>query len=112
LIAPGFGTYKVKFTKGNLEATVTLESHLKPFAGTVVTLRGEEKKPNLVIESISSSLQNPKIGDKIKFTVKTKNKGDGDADHGFYIYYYINGDKKDSDYVSSLSAGRTKTTYF
>jgi subtilase family serine protease len=31
--APGFGTYKVKFTKGYLEATVTLESHLKTFAG-------------------------------------------------------------------------------
>ena len=42
LKAPGFGTYKVKFTKGNLEATVTLESHSKPFAGTVVTLRKKE----------------------------------------------------------------------
>jgi ribosomal protein S27E len=42
LIAPGHGTYKVKFTKGDLEATVTLESHSKPFAGTVVTLRKKE----------------------------------------------------------------------
>ncbi|RJS68413.1 PKD domain-containing protein, partial [Methanophagales archaeon] len=48
LIAPGHGTYKVKFTKGDLEATVTLESHSKPFAGTVVTLRenfGKNKPP-------------------------------------------------------------------
>ncbi|MCW3130191.1 MAG: clostripain-related cysteine peptidase, partial [Methanophagales archaeon] len=37
--APGFGTYKVKFTKGDLEATFTLESHSKTFAGTVVTLK-------------------------------------------------------------------------
>ena len=44
LIAPGHGTYKVKFTKGDLEATVTLESHSKPFAGTVVTLREKKKK--------------------------------------------------------------------
>jgi hypothetical protein len=42
LIAPGHGSYKVKFTKGELEATVTLESHSKPFAGTVVTLRKKE----------------------------------------------------------------------
>ena len=44
LIAPGHGTYKVKFTKGDLEAVVTLESHSKPFAGTVVTLREKKKK--------------------------------------------------------------------
>ena len=49
LIAPGHGSYKVKFMKGDSEATVTLESHLKTFAGTVVTVRKTEKSDIIVI---------------------------------------------------------------
>ena len=70
-------------------------------------------KPDLIIHNLSWSPANPKEGDEIRFTVKTKNIGGGDANEGFYIYYYIAGDRKDSDYVSGgLDAGETRTDYF
>jgi len=76
-------------------------------------VKESEEKPNLIVESILPDVPNPKKGETITFTVKTKNIGSGDAEESFYIYYYIDGDKKGSYYVSGgLDADKTKTTYF
>ena len=114
LIAPGFGTYKVKFTKGYLEATVTLESHLKAFAGTVVTLREKEKKPDLIIQDISWIPPNPKQGDNVEFTIIVKNIGKGTADKSHVFIQTINWDAgkrlfKINDLCPSLKPGEVYT---
>ena len=114
LIAPGFGTYEVKFTKGDLEATITLESHLKSFAGTVVTLREKEKKSDLIIQDISWTPQNPKQGDNVKFAVTIKNIGKGTAGKSHVFIYAVNWDAgellfKIKDTCPSLKPGEIYT---
>ena len=71
----------------------------------------EEKKPDLIIQDIYWSPSNPKEGDTVTFTVKTKNQGSENAG-GFYVCYYVDGSYYDRDYVNSLSAGSTTTTSF
>ena len=71
----------------------------------------EEEKPDLTIQSVLVSPSNPKEGDTVTFTVKTKNQGSENAG-GFYVCYYVDGSYYDRDYVSSLSAGSTTTTSF
>ena len=71
----------------------------------------ECNKPDLVVQDFWWSPTNPKEGDTVTFTVKTKNQGSGNAG-GFYVCYYVDGSYYDRDYVSSLSAGSTTTTSF
>ena len=71
----------------------------------------ECNKPDLVVQDIWWSPSNPKEGDTVTFTAKTKNQGSGNAG-GFYVCYYVDGSYYARDYVSSLSAGSTTTTSF
>jgi hypothetical protein len=71
----------------------------------------EEKKPDLIIQSIDWSPSSPNEGDTVAFTVKIKNQGSGSAGSST-VKYYIDGSYVDSDTVPSLSVGSTATQNF
>ena len=71
----------------------------------------EEKKPDLIIQSIDWSPSSPNEGDTVAFTVKIKNQGSGSAGSST-VKYYIDGSYVDSDTVPSLSVGSTSTQTF
>jgi hypothetical protein len=69
------------------------------------------EEPDLIIQEISWSPSNPKVGDTVTFTVEIKNQGTGDAT-AFHVYYYIDGTYHDTDTIYGLSAGSTTTQSF
>ena len=66
--------------------------------------------PDLIIQEITWSPEVPSAGQTVTFTVVVTNQGKASAVN-FYVYYYVDGSYKDSDYLT-LSAGATKMVSF
>ena len=99
--------------KGIKEGEATLKIiYGEKSASEKITIIGKpEEKADLAIQSITWEPENPKEGDTVTFTVKTKNQGSKSAS-GFYVCYYVDGSYYARDYVRSLSDGLTTTTSF
>ncbi|MFC2040857.1 CARDB domain-containing protein [Chloroflexota bacterium] len=60
--------------------------------------------PDLTIEAITWSPEQPSKGDNVTFSVTVKNQGSGDA-IGSRVHFYIDGRFKDDEYVGGIDAG-------
>jgi hypothetical protein len=67
--------------------------------------------PDLVIQEITWSPEVPAAGQTVTFTVVVTNQGKASAVN-FYVYYYVDGSYKDSDSLTSISAGATTKVSF
>jgi len=67
--------------------------------------------PDLTIEAITWSPENPQESDNVTFTVTVRNQGDGGA-FNFHIAYYIDGTKLTSASVSEVAANTTANMTF
>ena len=67
--------------------------------------------PDLIIEEITWSPEDPVESDNVTFTVTIKNQGSGRADSS-YVTYYINDRYLDSASVNPIDAGATDNTTF
>ncbi|MFC1913652.1 CARDB domain-containing protein [Chloroflexota bacterium] len=67
--------------------------------------------PDLIIETITWSPQNPSIGDSVTFSVTIKNQGDGEAGSS-RVAYYADGIHLGSASVNSLAPGASTTKTF
>ena len=75
----------------------------------VVALSGT--LPDLVIEDITLSPENPSMGDRVIFTVTVKNQG-SDSASNFNVSYYIDDDHIGSSTINSLEPDATVTKTF
>ena len=77
-----------------------------------VTLNiSDAAKPDLIIETIMWSPQNPSVGDTVTFTVTVKNQGSTQAGSS-YVYYFIDGVQYTYDSVYSINSGASRTETF
>jgi subtilase family serine protease len=67
--------------------------------------------PDLVIETITWSPENPLIGNKVIFTATIKNQGSGQANYS-HVAYYIDGTRQTSVSVDPLDPGAAVTKTF
>jgi subtilase family serine protease len=67
--------------------------------------------PDLIIEAISWSPENPSTGDAVIFTVTVKNQGSGRADSS-RVCLYVDDSPQDSDNIQELDAGAAATKTF
>gem|GEM_PF-997976 len=67
--------------------------------------------PDLVIENITWTPENPSQSDDVTFTVKLKNRGNGRADY-FHVEYYVDDNYLNSAFVSPIDAGATANLTF
>lgn len=67
--------------------------------------------PDLIIETITWSPENPSIGDTVTFTVKVRNQGGGSASSS-RVYFYIDGSSKGYQEIPEIDAGTTVTGNF
>jgi len=67
--------------------------------------------PDLVIENIIWSPENPSKNDDVTFTVNLKNQGNGKADY-FHVEYYVDDTYLNSAFVDPIDAGGTANLTF
>ena len=67
--------------------------------------------PDLIIETITWSPENPAIGNMVTFTVTIKNQGSGPSGSS-YVAYYIDDTYLTSDYVNPIDAGASADETF
>ena len=67
--------------------------------------------PDLIIESITWSPENPSKGDTVTFSVKIKNQGTSSAS-SCRVYFYIDGSSRGYQNVPRIDAGATATKTF
>ena len=67
--------------------------------------------PDLTVQNIALSPENPQEGDEVTLTVTIKNQGSGKADY-FYVAYYIDERYLSSAYVIPLDPGGTYNKTF
>lgn len=68
-------------------------------------------KPDLVIQDIAWSPQNPLLGDSVSFTVVITNRGEDKAASS-YVAFFVDGTFQDSRSVYSINSGATTKAYF
>ncbi|MFC2021564.1 CARDB domain-containing protein, partial [Chloroflexota bacterium] len=67
--------------------------------------------PDLVVESLTWSPENPSKSDTVTISATVKNQGDGKAIIS-KLYFYVEGSFKEFQYVQSLEAGESITKDF
>jgi len=67
--------------------------------------------PDLIIESLAWSPEDPSEGDNVTFTVTIKNQGEGKADYSL-VFPYVDDARLDSASVGTINPGTVDTTTF
>ncbi len=99
---------------GEYQANITLSASgatNSPQTVSVTLTINDSTQPDLVIETITWTPQNPSIGDIVTFTVSIKNRGGTQAGSS-YVYYFIDSSQHSYDSVYSITPGASKTETF